>query len=275
MTGQNYALVTDSNGSSLENAVLKAVEKTLSFPPFSWNRIVKRMIGENKMNELHEASLGCLSHEEFKNLMSKAGPLDKEKLLRYSNETNPALYESLQRSDIAGALWAAYEKSIFQRGIHTNLNYTELIKTTSRPLNFCHVVEVFFHYNLVAPDFVTAGFVPYHMIGRGFIAEGARYPVWDDHNSPTGNTAIILPVGLVKQLSTKEQVSYCNELLNHEIVGHHFGNLQDHDASEVKPEDCIMSVPASRNEFVELAKKNRGFRFCGDCKKNYNGPILS
>jgi len=268
-------LVTDSNGSSLETAVLKAVEKTLSFPPIGWSRVMKRMMGEKEMNDLHEASLGCLSQEEFRNLMSKAGPLDKEKLLRYSKETTPALHDSLQRSDISDALWAAYEESIFQRGIHKNLNYTEIVKATSRPFNFCNVVEVFFHYNPVAPEFGSAGFVPYHMIGRGFIAEGAQYPVWDDHNSPTGNTAIILPVGLVKQLSTKDQISYCNELLNHEIVGHHYGNLKDHDASEVKPEDCIMSVPVSRNEFVELAKKNRGFKFCGECKKNYKGPLLS
>ncbi|NQU79321.1 hypothetical protein HQ545_06160 [Candidatus Woesearchaeota archaeon] len=266
-------VLTDCDGSEQQQKVLDSVTSRLAQKDIGWEKAERRVFEPSELDIITRCSQGALKESEFQQLYSKvASQLDIEQLLVYSKDTCPSLYQKLRKgTNIGEALWSAHCESISKNGWDSDFNYHGVIVDEASKKDYPHVIEVLFNHDVIAVDFGTPDKIPHHMIGRGFVAEGAHWPLMTKEGKETGKKAILLPLGLYTE---QDQISCAYELVSHEIIGHALLGLKDHSVTDVSPQDCIMSVPKSRKEFVELAGTNRGLVFCRDCHEAYSDSTL-
>lgn|SRR3989338_2298645 len=280
--------------------VLDAIIERISRQDIGWQNTARRILTLRELDYIAEVSRQWASREAFDGKYNPVnGYIKKEELLRYAETECPQLYADLQsglqtREEIRDALWRAYQASMKDNGWELDFNYSEVIVDEARKAakkaempESPNVVEVLFDHQVVAADFGDPKSIPYHMLGRGLVAEGARWPLTDADGKPTSKTSILLPIYLVRTLSAEDQIAYALALIDHEIIGHHILDLRDHpadsandgtngeDAQAITPEQCIMRVPDTRREFVELARRNRGLVFCEGCNAVYQSSKLN
>lgn len=269
MVKEDLMVITDIASGRSQNKVLEKIVGRVSGEGIGWNLSgpIKRL-SETELELMREISKNCVSEQEFmENFNSVKAGFNTGEVLKYAEKTNPALYKRLSSGMPAiEALWLTYQESLKGKKFDSNINYSACVDEASKT-GFPNILEVLFDHNVIALDFGRAGNIPYHMIGRGFVAEGCKWPLYNKENKDTGKKIILLPLGLYDGQET--QSACAEELINHEIVGHSLSQLTDHSASQVRPEDCIMSIPFSREQFVELAKARRGLVFCKGCKEKY------
>jgi len=263
--------ITDLNGSGVQERILEEILRKVGEPEIGWRNVSIKRLTDEEQKIIAESSRSRATHESFVEKYERIkSSLDKEQLLIYSRKANPRLHERLDKgNDVGNALWLAYREQIEQGGWESDFNYRGVIVDEAAKMGYPNVLEILFNHVVIATEFGKPGNIPYHMIGRGFVAEGCRWPLQDKEAKPTGNNAILLPISLVTHLEEGTQKAYAHELINHEIFGHTILKLKDHSVTEVDPKDCIMSIPEGREEFIDLAKQKRGLVFCSSCEQTY------
>ncbi|HIG98033.1 TPA: hypothetical protein HA231_01250 [Candidatus Woesearchaeota archaeon] len=266
---ENVLIVTDSRGSLLERRIVSEIAYRVALTDIGWSNLFTSVISKNNAAELvqvsHDSMQDDLAKMLFMEKLDEARPyLDTGRIIEYSLKMDPELNRALTKgAAVDDALWGAYSRSMQGNSWEGSLNYFGVLVDEASRMGYPNVIEVLFHHKVIAAEFGEPGDVPYHLIGRGFVAEGARWPLLDKHGNKTGSTAITIPAGLVPE---EVRVAYAIALVEHEIVGHTKLRLRDHPFDKVNPMDCIMSIPQSREQFVELVRQNRGVMLCGGCK---------
>jgi hypothetical protein len=264
-------IITDCNS---QNSVLSAVISRLAEKDIGWKNIEMKILTAEEQQLLTEFQEPT-TRQEFAQKLAKAPKLDIEQLKIYSQITEPLLYNDLAHCrNLEDSLWDSFQRSSKGNTWELAPHYRAVIVDEASKCGYPNVIELLFNYKLTAVQFGDENFVPYHMIGRGFVAEGVRLPLWNKEDKETGKSAVIIPVSLVANKTQEIQKAYALELVNHEVLGHTILGLKDHlvtDKNPVQPAECTMSIPVSREEFVELAQK--GLRFCKECSAVYRTHI--
>lgn len=268
-------VITDAVNDS-QRRVLDRVVSRVNGGLIGWNNTKIRTYTPEECREIVELSKGFRSKDEFIDALNKVKEgIDVSELISYSKNTNLRMYERLSRGENIGeVLWDAFQDSLLSKdSFEGSLNYAVLMQDESRKEGYCNVLEVLFNNQVVSADFGAPGKMSYHLVGRGFVAEGCRLPLVTQEGKQTEKSGILFP--LVLYSGIEEQEACADELVNHEIVGHMILRRPDHSVRDVSSKDCIMSVPDNRKEFVDLAMQYRGLKFCGECDVAYQRYLKS
>lgn len=262
-------IITDLNGTRVHRRILEDILEKVAEAPISWETSSIRTLTQEEKQLLDQLSRQNATRDNFMAMLENVkDELDKNKILAHAKSCDRRLYHSLSTGvDTAEALCDAYLSSIDRCGWESMINYLALVQDEASQQGYPNVIEVLFNHNVVATECGTPRNIPYHMLGRGFVAEGGRWPLYDKENNDTGNSLILLPMALARVEDEETQTAYAKALIDHEIVGHALLGLADHMPDEVAPAECIMSVPADRAEYFKLAKQDRGLQFCRECQE--------
>ena len=261
--GENTIVLTDED---MPNQVLDALMSRLSGDIIQWDPKV-RVLTSDEIEIISDISKEVITKDIFfERYEGFADKLNIKKLLEYSEHTDHNLYRDLQAGkSSADSLWNAYKRNLDRGCWELSFFVPGVIEDEAKQNDYPNIVAVLFNHDLVSASFGDKE-IPYHMIARGFIAEGFRA---SDLRAEDGKkyAGIVVPISLVSNLDQEEKISYGTEILNHEIVGHELLGLKDH--IDVQPEDCIMAIATSRDKTIEIARQNRGLKFCRNCQEVY------
>jgi len=180
---ENVLIVTDSRGSLLERRIVSEIAYRVALTDIGWSNLFTSVISKNNAAELvqvsHDSMQDDLAKMLFMEKLDEARPyLDTGRIIEYSLKMDPELNRALTKgAAVDDALWGAYSRSMQGNSWEGSLNYFGVLVDEASRMGYPNVIEVLFHHKVIAAEFGEPGDVPYHLIGRGFVAEGARYIV--------------------------------------------------------------------------------------------------
>ncbi|MDP7324436.1 MAG: hypothetical protein QF632_06760 [Candidatus Woesearchaeota archaeon] len=271
----DFVVLTDEPN----NAVVTQIIRRLRQSPIKWDshNIVEltkpeRKVATEESTERFEEKIFRRRYLEIQHY------LKLDDVLKHAKENEPWIYQALKEDkDPIEVYVSAIRKGIADQGIDFAYNYINIIKNHAEKFGFPNVIEVLFNHNVIAPELGTAEKPLPYLAGRGFKAEGVHMPIMNTESEDTGNQAIFFPMKLVENYTPEQQLAYAMVMVDHELISHGFAGIkEDHDPDIVSPEDCIMSIPTSRLDWVNLAMDNRGLKYCRDCQTQYEkSPAFS
>jgi hypothetical protein len=262
-------VITDSTNTAQERDIIQSILNRVRMPDIGWGSSKIKVLSDIDKKAISDLSKVVVNKDLFLDRYTSAERrLDMDILERYAKKNNPQLHTQLKETnDIGSVLWKEFNVKIQQGGWEAGFNYYGVLNDEAKKHDYPNVIEVLFSHNIISPDFGNDEYIPYHMIARGFVAEGWHSQLRNKSNTLTGTRAIVLPLGLYD--TPEAQKACARELIHHEIIGHALAGLKDHIGDGTKPDDCIMAIPESREEFVRIALGSRPLTLCEPCNEQY------